>query len=92
MLFGRPKRACRNKKIAKILNIIVEEEDDDDSFAPEFIRRPKSCHVDEGSPAVFTCQIAADPPPTVIWQKDGQQIVNGGRYRVSSPLKNIHVK
>ena len=62
--------------------IYPEEEDDDDTFAPEFLRRPKSCHVDEGSPAVFTCKIAADPLPTVTWEKDGQQIVNGGRYRV----------
>ena len=88
------KRTCRNQNVSftEVFHIFIEEEDDDDSFAPEFIRRPKSCHVDEGSPAVFTCQIAADPPPTVVWQKDGQQIVNGGRYRVSSPLKKIYIQ
>ena len=69
-----------------------EEEDDDDSFAPEFVRRPKSCHVDEGSPAVFKCQVAADPPPSVTWEKDGQQIVNGGRYRVRIGAKQPNLK
>ncbi len=61
-----------------------DEEDEEDRFAPEFMRRPKSAHVDEGAAAVFTCQVSADPPASVHWEKDGQRIVSGGRYRVSA--------
>ncbi len=60
----------------------VDEEEGEDTFSPEFVRRPKSAYVNEGAPAVFTCQVAAEPPPAVCWEKDGQVIVNGGRYRV----------
>ncbi len=80
ILFHSPK--YYNGILTSIILSFVEEEDDDDSFPPEFIRRPKSAHVDEGSPAKFTCQIAADPPATVRWEKDGQILEHGGRFKV----------
>ena len=57
--------------------------DGDEIYPPEFLKKPKSVHIDEGSMAVYTCCIAANPKPAVVWEKDGVEIPPGGRFKVS---------
>ncbi|XP_067890882.1 obscurin-like protein 1 isoform X2 [Heterodontus francisci] len=49
--------------------------------APRFLAYPKTFTVPNGADAVLKCQIAGDPRPTVIWERDKAQISPSGRYR-----------
>ncbi|XP_078408803.1 obscurin-like protein 1a isoform X2 [Cetorhinus maximus] len=48
--------------------------------APRFLSYPKTFTVPNGADAVLKCQIAGDPRPTVIWERDKTQISPSGRY------------
>ena len=58
------------------------DEGDDEPYPPEFARKPRSLHVDEGNPACFSCCIMGNPQPEVTWQKDGVPLEDGGRIKV----------
>ncbi|XP_043550276.1 obscurin-like protein 1a isoform X15 [Chiloscyllium plagiosum] len=49
--------------------------------APRFLSYPRTFTVPNGADAVLKCQIAGDPRPTVIWERDKTQISPHGRYR-----------
>ncbi|XP_072324948.1 obscurin-like protein 1 isoform X4 [Scyliorhinus torazame] len=49
--------------------------------APRFLSYPRTFTVPNGADAVLKCQIAGDPRPTVIWERDKTQIYPSGRFR-----------
>ena len=61
-----------------------EDDDDEEYYMPEFLKKPKSQHVDEGNSAIFVARIGGNPMPTVHWEKDGKIMNDGGRFNVSS--------
>ncbi|XP_067843090.1 obscurin-like protein 1 isoform X5 [Heptranchias perlo] len=50
--------------------------------APRFLAYPRTFIVPNGADAVLKCQIAGEPRPTVIWERDKAQICPSGRYRL----------
>ncbi|KAF7709746.1 hypothetical protein HF521_016596 [Silurus meridionalis] len=50
--------------------------------APRFLAYPRPVVVQSGTDAVLKCQIAGDPRPAVIWERNNEKIHPGGRYRV----------
>ncbi|XP_041056563.1 obscurin-like protein 1 isoform X2 [Carcharodon carcharias] len=48
--------------------------------APRFLSYPRTFTVPNGADAILKCQIAGDPRPTVIWERDKTQIFPSGRY------------
>lgn len=61
---------------------------DEEEFAPEIAKNPKSCHVEEGNSAAFSCKIIASPAAKVWWQKDGDNLEPGERFKVAL---DIHI-
>lgn len=51
--------------------------------APVFTRSPISASIEEGTSAKFTCKVSGNPAPTVQWTKDGKELKQGGRFKVS---------
>ncbi|XP_038646091.1 obscurin-like protein 1a isoform X2 [Scyliorhinus canicula] len=49
--------------------------------APRFLSYPRTFTVPNGADAILKCQIAGDPRPTVIWERDKTQIYPTGRFR-----------
>uniref|UniRef100_UPI00398F0F38 obscurin-like protein 1a isoform X2 n=1 Tax=Pristiophorus japonicus TaxID=55135 RepID=UPI00398F0F38 len=49
--------------------------------APRFLAYPRTFTVPNGADAVLKCQIAGDPRPTVIWERDKAQITLSARHR-----------
>ncbi|XP_078083922.1 obscurin-like protein 1 isoform X2 [Mustelus asterias] len=48
--------------------------------APRFLSYPRTFTVPNGADAVLKCQIAGDPRPTVIWERDKTQIHPSERF------------
>ncbi|XP_072902347.1 obscurin-like protein 1a isoform X2 [Hemitrygon akajei] len=48
--------------------------------APRFLAYPRTYTVPSGADAVLKCQIAGDPRPTVIWERDQTRISPSDRY------------
>jgi receptor-type tyrosine-protein phosphatase F len=41
---------------------------------PEITRRPTNQAVRVGGVASFFCAARADPPPTIVWRKNGKKV------------------
>ena len=54
---------------------------------PSFIIKPRRCFVDEGKTAKFKASVDGEPPPSVTWSRGGNDIANGGRYKVSHTME-----
>ncbi|XP_053900714.1 obscurin-like protein 1 isoform X2 [Malaclemys terrapin pileata] len=52
--------------------------------APRFLAYPRTFTVQSGADAVLKCQIAGDPRPSIIWEKDKSPIVLLGRFQVEA--------
>ncbi|XP_066264071.1 muscle M-line assembly protein unc-89-like isoform X4 [Branchiostoma lanceolatum] len=65
------------KKCTVTLNV------DERPFPPEFLEPPASQTVEEGKSAKFTCEVDGEPAPKVSWEKDGQTLKKGKRYKIS---------
>ncbi|KAK3083033.1 hypothetical protein FSP39_012120 [Pinctada imbricata] len=50
---------------------------------PDFVLKPRSVEVDHGLSAIFLCRPTGNPPPTVIWRKQGELIQNDNKHRIS---------
>ncbi|XP_052531344.1 obscurin-like protein 1 isoform X5 [Tympanuchus pallidicinctus] len=48
--------------------------------APRFLAYPRAFTAQSGSDAMLRCQIAGDPRPSVLWEKDTAPIQPTGRY------------
>ncbi|KAM9039467.1 obscurin-like protein 1 isoform X1 [Sarcophilus harrisii] len=48
--------------------------------APRFLRFPRPVRVVRGTDATLRCCLTGSPPPTVLWEKDGQQLEASGRF------------
>ncbi|XP_072474002.1 obscurin-like protein 1 isoform X2 [Notamacropus eugenii] len=47
--------------------------------APRFLRFPRPVQVVSGTDAILRCCLIGSPPPTVLWEKDGQQLEASSR-------------
>ncbi|XP_074047388.1 obscurin-like protein 1 isoform X2 [Macrotis lagotis] len=47
--------------------------------APRFLRFPRPVQVLRGTDAILRCCLTGCPPPTVLWEKDGQQLEASSR-------------
>nr|XP_013815914.1 PREDICTED: obscurin-like protein 1 [Apteryx mantelli mantelli] len=52
--------------------------------APRFLAYPRTFTVQNGADAVLTCQIAGDPRPSILWEKDRTPIEPSGRFHVEA--------
>ncbi|XP_068759297.1 fibroblast growth factor receptor 4-like isoform X2 [Montipora capricornis] len=52
-------------------------------FAPEIFYLPKNATTVEGQDVIFSCTIDGDPPPSVIWTKNGEELKLAGNSRVN---------
>nr|XP_032634826.1 obscurin-like protein 1 isoform X1 [Chelonoidis abingdonii] len=52
--------------------------------APRFLAYPRTFTVQSGADAILKCQIAGDPHPSVIWEKDKSPIALLGRFQVEA--------
>ncbi|XP_065416488.1 obscurin-like protein 1 isoform X7 [Chrysemys picta bellii] len=52
--------------------------------APRFLAYPRTFTVQSGADAVLKCQIAGDPRPSIIWEKDKSPIALLGRFQVEA--------
>ncbi|KAG6921002.1 obscurin like 1, partial [Chelydra serpentina] len=52
--------------------------------APRFLAYPRTFTVQSGADAILTCQIAGDPCPSIIWEKDKSPVALLGRCRVEA--------
>ncbi|XP_035248901.1 obscurin-like protein 1 isoform X9 [Anguilla anguilla] len=50
--------------------------------APRFLAYPRPVIVQSGTDAALKCQIAGDPRPAVIWERNNERIQPEGRYRL----------
>ncbi|XP_055521836.1 obscurin-like protein 1, partial [Leucoraja erinacea] len=50
--------------------------------APRFVAYPRTYTVPDGADAVLKCQIAGDPRPTVVWERDKSRILPSARHRL----------
>ncbi|KAJ1183465.1 hypothetical protein NDU88_000285 [Pleurodeles waltl] len=50
--------------------------------APRFLSYPRTFTARSGEDATLRCQIAGDPRPSVVWEKDKCPLPPSGRYRV----------
>ncbi|XP_068713160.1 muscle, skeletal receptor tyrosine protein kinase-like [Montipora foliosa] len=59
-------------------------------FAPEISYFPKNATTVEGQDVIFSCTIDGDPPPSVIWTKNGEELklAENSRVNVSSTSNN----
>ncbi|CAH1249635.1 HMCN1 [Branchiostoma lanceolatum] len=71
----------RNKHSEKKCTVTLNV--DERPFAPEFLEPPASQTVEEGKSAKFTCEVDGEPAPKVSWEKDGQTLKKGKRYKIS---------
>ena len=61
----------------------AEVSDDNVQSPPEFINLPTPIYVTKGDNAILRCQIAGQPPPSVLWSKDFESIKHGSKYKVT---------
>ncbi|XP_044525377.1 obscurin-like protein 1 [Gracilinanus agilis] len=47
--------------------------------APRFLRFPRPVRALSGTDAILRCCLTGSPPPTVLWEKDGQQLEASSR-------------
>uniref|UniRef100_A0A8C4WMQ0 Obscurin-like protein 1 n=1 Tax=Gopherus evgoodei TaxID=1825980 RepID=A0A8C4WMQ0_9SAUR len=52
--------------------------------APRFLAYPRTFTVQSGADAILKCQIAGDPRPSIIWEKDKSPIALLGRFQVEA--------
>ncbi|NWJ03949.1 OBSL1 protein, partial [Crypturellus undulatus] len=52
--------------------------------APRFLAYPRTFTVQNGTDAVLKCQIAGDPRPSILWEKDRTPIEPSGRFHVEA--------
>ncbi|NXA32845.1 OBSL1 protein, partial [Eudromia elegans] len=52
--------------------------------APRFLAYPRTFTVRNGADAVLKCQIAGDPRPSILWEKDRAPIEPSGRFHVEA--------
>ncbi|XP_038278473.1 obscurin-like protein 1 [Dermochelys coriacea] len=52
--------------------------------APRFLAYPRTFTVQSGADAILKCQIAGDPRPSIIWEKDKSPITLLGRFQVEA--------
>nr|XP_009674533.1 PREDICTED: obscurin-like protein 1 [Struthio camelus australis] len=52
--------------------------------APRFLAYPRTFTVQNGADAVLKCQIAGDPRPSILWEKDRTPIEPSGRFHVEA--------
>ncbi|CAM4532706.1 unnamed protein product [Lepidochelys kempii] len=52
--------------------------------APRFLAYPRTFTVQSGADAILKCQIAGDPCPSIIWEKDKSPIALLGRFQVEA--------
>jgi len=50
---------------------------------PSFIVKPRRQFTDEGATAKFKASFDGEPPPTLKWELNSQEVTNGGRFSVS---------
>lgn len=50
---------------------------------PQFSQKPRNSKLLEGSDAVFTSKISANPRPRITWFRNGQRIVDTQKYETS---------
>ncbi|XP_054275488.1 titin isoform X3 [Macrosteles quadrilineatus] len=51
--------------------------------APQLAQKPRNSKLQEGSEAVFTVKLAANPRPRLTWFKNGQRLVNSSKHQSS---------
>lgn len=49
-----------------------------------FVSQPEDLQLTPGKSLNLSCKIRADPSPTVIWKKDGKELLSGGRIRTTT--------
>ncbi|NWX98094.1 OBSL1 protein, partial [Nothoprocta ornata] len=52
--------------------------------APRFLAYPRTFTVQTGADAVLKCQIAGEPRPSILWEKDRTPIEPSGRFHVEA--------
>ncbi|XP_043850336.1 obscurin-like protein 1 isoform X1 [Dromiciops gliroides] len=52
--------------------------------APRFLRFPRPVRVVSGTDAILRCCLTGSPPPTVLWEKDGQALEASSRLRLQT--------
>ncbi|NXD06168.1 OBSL1 protein, partial [Nothocercus nigrocapillus] len=52
--------------------------------APRFLAYPRTFTVQNGADAILKCQIAGDPRPSILWEKDRTPIEPSGRFHVEA--------
>ncbi|CAG2121216.1 unnamed protein product, partial [Medioppia subpectinata] len=51
-------------------------------LAPVFVLKPEPLVVAEGESAKFCCRLVGSPRPLVKWFINGNQVVNGSKYKI----------
>ncbi|XP_033116214.1 twitchin-like [Anneissia japonica] len=51
--------------------------------APSFTMKPKINQSEDGRQISFLCELTADPEPKLAWYRDGKEIKDGGRYKMT---------
>lgn len=50
---------------------------------PQIVQKPRSSKISEGSDAVFTAQVGANPKPRMTWFKNGQRLIPSEKHQIS---------
>lgn len=58
----------------------------------EFVQHPQSISRPAGTTAMFTCQAQGEPPPHVMWLKNGQVLGPGGHVRLRNNNRHVWVR
>lgn len=50
---------------------------------PQITQKPRSSKIAEGSDAIFSAQVGANPKPRMTWFKDGKRLMASDKYQLS---------
>lgn len=59
---------------------------------PQIMQKPRSSKIVEGSDAVFTAQVGANPAPRMTWFKNGQRLVPSDKHQITYSNQQASLK
>lgn len=76
---------ARNKAGEASFNVEIKVVDKDAMIAPFFIEHLKNSQfIPEGQDAILSCTCSGTPIPTIVWQKDVQELTPDVEYRIDT--------
>lgn len=65
------------------LNLNIEAEPEPEGDGPTFVEKPRITSHQGGKLVVMECKVRSDPKPTIVWYREGQQVTESSKIKIS---------